>query len=72
MTLPRIKALYCIAVIAVAIILDWVGGWVGWVTAVVVLSGALPMFDALVRAASDQGADEAFNVVERRLVHRNR
>lgn len=59
MTLSRIKTLYCTAVIAIAIILDCVGGWIGWVTAIVVLSGALPMFEAVKEASEHIGAKAA-------------
>lgn len=47
MSLRRIKTLYCIAVIAIALILVDAAGVLGWVTAVVVLAGALPMFRAI-------------------------
>lgn len=47
MSLRRIKTLYCVAVISIAIVLVSQGSFVGWATAVVVLSGALPVFGAI-------------------------
>lgn len=44
MSLKRIKMLYCIAVIAIGVLLATTGGVLGWIAAVLVLSGALPMF----------------------------
>jgi hypothetical protein len=55
----RVKTIYCLAVIAVAIVLSCTGGLVGWIAAIIVLAGALPMFRAVNWTASNQGADEA-------------
>lgn len=46
MPLQRIKVLFCVAAISIAIILDCTGGVIGWATAVIVLAGALPLFEA--------------------------
>jgi len=47
MGLERIRTLFYIAVIALAVILDCTGGIIGWATAIVVLAGARPMFRAI-------------------------
>lgn len=52
MTLRRIKVLYCVAVISIAVVLACVGGVVGWLTAIVMLGGALPVFGAIRRASA--------------------
>lgn len=44
MSFRRIKTLYCLAVIAIGVLLAALGGWIGWIAAVLVLGGALPMF----------------------------
>lgn len=56
MSLRRIKTLYCVAVISIAVVLACVGGTVGWVTSIVMLCGALPMFRAVSGAAGDIAA----------------
>lgn len=48
----RAKTIYCIAVIAIAVILASVGGLIGGIAAIVVLVGALPMFQAVKRASA--------------------
>lgn len=52
MSLRKVKTLYCIAVMAIAIVLAVLGHWVGWVTAVVLLSGALPGWRLATRTAA--------------------
>lgn len=54
MSLRRIKMLYCVAAIAIGILLAAVGGLVYWLAAACVLGGALPMFRALSGAAKRQ------------------
>ena len=54
MSLRRIKTLYCLAVIAIGVLLAALGGWIGWVAAVLVLSGALPMYHSLIKAMARQ------------------
>lgn len=49
MSLGLIKAIYCVAIITIAIILDCNAGWLGWITAIIMLSGALPLFRAIRR-----------------------
>lgn len=70
MSLRRMKTLYCIAAMALAIILTWTGILLCWIAAVALLSGALPGWSIATRVASDQGADQALSVVERHLTHR--
>ncbi len=71
MSLRRIKLLYCITVVAIAVILASFGQLIGWIAAVVVLAGALPMFGAVKRAAGDSAADETLRIVEHHLTHRD-
>jgi hypothetical protein len=40
MSLERIKILYCLVAITLAIVLDCTGGVIGWIAAIVVLAGA--------------------------------
>jgi len=54
MKLERVRLLYCIAVIAIAVILDCTGGFIGWTAAVVVLAGALPLFNIGCQAAANR------------------
>lgn len=61
MSLRRIKTLYCLAVIAIGVLLAALGGWVGWLAAVLVLSGALPMFRVIGRAAAGSALTGAWD-----------
>lgn len=47
MSLRRIKTLYCVAVISIGVLLASHGEVVSWAASVIVLSGALPMFNAV-------------------------
>jgi predicted Na+-dependent transporter len=58
----RVKTIYCIAVIAIAIILVSFGQLIGWLAAIVVLAGALPMF----RVVTQTSADATLTAVEER------
>jgi hypothetical protein len=53
MSLRRAKAIYCVVMISVAIVLACTAGLIGWITAVLLLSGALPIFGAVKQAAGD-------------------
>ena len=44
MSLRRITTLYCIAVIAIGVLLATLGGFVGWLAAMLVMGGALPLY----------------------------
>jgi hypothetical protein len=48
-----VKTVYCIVAISIALILASVGGLLGIITAIIVLTGALPMFNAVWRTASN-------------------
>ena len=63
MSLERIKLLFYTAVIAIAIILDCTGDVVGWITAVVVLAGARPMFRAMRHCFRQQFWRDVENIV---------
>lgn len=54
----RVKTIYCIVVISIALILASVGGLLGIITAIIVLAGALPMFRAVGRAAEQRGVTD--------------
>lgn len=69
MPLGRIKALYCIAVMAIGILLAFFGGVVGWLAAVLVLSSALPAWKMVIENAEDRGADRALSVVQYQIRH---
>lgn len=62
----QVKTVYCVAVISVAVILASAAGLIGWVAAIIVLAGALPMFRAVSWAAEDNGADRAIADLRRR------
>lgn len=49
MTLRRVQILYYIAAISIAVILVSAADEIGWVTAVIVLVGARPLFRAVSR-----------------------
>lgn len=71
MSLRRMKTLYCIAVIAIAILLFATGSFVYWIASMVLLGGALPGWRIATREASDQGASEALRVVKHHLRRRH-
>jgi hypothetical protein len=58
MSLQRVKALYCIAVISIGILLASTGGFVGWAASIIVLCGALPMFRVIRCAAEQRGVND--------------
>lgn len=47
MSLRRVKVLYCVAVVSIAVVLVCAAGLIGWIVAIIVLAGALPMFGAI-------------------------
>lgn len=53
MSLRKVKDGYLIIVMFVAILLATMGGWLGWIVSIVLLSGALPMFKVIGRAFSE-------------------
>jgi len=64
--LRKVKWAYCIIIMFFAVALTCTGGLIEWIIAVVMLTGALPMFCMVSWAASDQGADEAITDLRRR------
>lgn len=52
----RTKQIYCLTIVAVAIVLDFSAGWLGWGMAIVILTGALPMFRAIMHVGAERGA----------------
>lgn len=66
MSLGQIKAIYCIAVVLIVLVLVYAAGLIGLVAAVLILAGALPMFRAVSWAAESQGADKAIADLRRR------
>lgn len=69
MSLARIKTLYCVAVIAIAIVLDCTGEIVGWATAVVMLAGALPVFHLVISATLNAVEDRSCAHANRAKTH---
>lgn len=67
MSLHQLKTVYCLAVIAIGILLASHGGVVSWLASIALLAGALPMFNAVSGVAGDDAADETLKVVERHL-----
>lgn len=59
MSLRRVKLIYCLMMISVAVVLACTAGIIGWITAVLLLSGALPVFRAVTGAAEMNGARSA-------------
>lgn len=59
MSLRRAKTLYCITAIAIAVVLDCTGGVIGWAAAVIILSGALPLFQTVSQAIAENVGREA-------------
>lgn len=53
MTLRRVRLIYAIAVASIAVILICTAEFIGLVTAVIILIGAVPMFRAVKRAAGN-------------------
>lgn len=66
MSLRRVKTIYCASAITIALVLDCTGGMIGWIAAVVLLAGALPLFRLVIWAS----ADATLNDVERRRANR--
>lgn len=52
MSLRRMKTLYCVSVMAVALILAALAGPIGVIAAIVILAGALPGWKVAIRTAA--------------------
>lgn len=63
MPLRRIKTLYCVTVMAVAVLLFAAGGIIYWAASIVLLAGALPIFRLIRRVVSDERFDEAESIL---------
>lgn len=72
MSLVRLKTLYCIATMAISILLAFFGGWIGWLAAVLILASALPAWRMVIKAAGDTGAREALTVIQYQLRRRSK
>ncbi len=59
MSLRRVKTLYCIAVMAIGILLASTGDLAYWLASVIVLGGALPLYRVMGHAAFDESLDDA-------------
>jgi hypothetical protein len=51
MSLRRAKTIYWVMILSVATVLACTAGLIGWITAVLLLTGALPMFRAIGQAS---------------------
>lgn len=58
MSLRKVKTVYLIAVIVLAVLLATLGDVICWIAAIVLLVGALPMFKVMGRAFSEHLIDE--------------
>lgn len=58
MSLRAIKTIVYLAIIALAIIVDCIGGMFGWVVASVMLGGAIPALRCVTRAAERRGISD--------------
>lgn len=59
MSLRRAKTLYCIAVMAIGILLASTGELAYWIASVIVLGGALPLYRVMGHAVFDESLDDA-------------
>lgn len=62
MSLRRSKTIYCVVMISAAVVLATTAGLLGWITAVLLLSGALPLFSAVRQAAEQRGVSDYRNL----------
>lgn len=71
MSLHKAKTLFCIAAMAIAVLLVAAGGTVYWLASIIVLGSALPGWRFVTRSATnegvEQGADKALEIIEHRL-----
>lgn len=58
MSLRQIRVVFYLAIIALALTIDCIGGAYGWVVAAVVVGGAIPMFRAIAGAAERRGVND--------------
>lgn len=63
MSLRKAKALYCVVIISIAVLLYAAGGIVYWIASVVLLGSALPVFRLVTRVVSDERFDEAESIL---------
>lgn len=70
MTLRQVKAVYCVAVIIIAVILVSHGGILEWAASITMLAGALPVFTIIRRAAEQESLEDADTVLTAELNHR--
>ena len=62
MSLSHTKTIYCFAFIVAAIALNCLGGFIGWILAIILLGVALPLFQVICQAS----ADDTLTAVEQR------
>lgn len=58
MSLRQVKTLYCSSAIVVALILVYIGGMLGWITAISLLAGSLPLFKAIQFRSEQRGVSD--------------
>lgn len=64
MSLRKAKTLYCIIVMAVALILAGLAGWIGQLAAIIILASALPGWRLITRAAATNALSGALTLLE--------
>lgn len=67
MSLRRMKTLYCIAIISVAIVLAFLGQWATWIMSVLLLASALPSWSLIGKSWKA----ETLTALEQRRVRAN-
>jgi len=58
MSLKRIRIVFYLAVIVLAVTIDCIGGNLGWIVAAIMLGGSIPMFRSVTRAAEHRGIND--------------
>lgn len=67
MSLRKAKTLFCIATIAIAVLLYAAGGAVYLMASIVVLGGALPSWELITKVVGDKATDDALTAFEYRV-----
>lgn len=66
MSLRRMKTLYCVSAISIALILAALAGGIGEIAAIILLAGALPMFNIIFKTGEQRGKNDLLRAIEHR------
>lgn len=69
MSLRQVKIVYCSFAIITALILVYIGGVLGWIAAVALLAGSLPLFRAI-QSTSEQRGISDYRRLRKSAAHR--